>query len=255
MDRIRKLNRFQKSVLLVTLVMALLFTAVYISTLSRTGLAYRDAILTQSEESGNTLYKGTVNGTQAQFTVYPDHTVCYQYGDKHYGPYTFTEDPSALPEGSGMPDFIAAGRLADADKTLFDGGIMKTEGFIWLFNKDGSIADTVITVTTGYDAILTDEDGNIIDPNEPSAATVLDLIFGPELTHKGYAGAWVGGMLMCIAAILSILFADELFRFNLSFRIRNAGDAEPSDWEIARRCLSWVILPVIALILFITGLR
>jgi len=53
----------------------------------------------------------------------------------------------------------------------------------------------------------------------------------------------------------SVLFADELFRFNLAFRIRDAGRAEPSEWEIAGRYISWAVLPVVALALFIEGLR
>ena len=41
------------------------------------------------------------------------------------------------------------------------------------------------------------------------------------------------------------MFADELFRFNLAFRIRDAGRAEPSEWEIAGRYISWAVLPVV----------
>ena len=43
--------------------------------------------------------------------------------------------------------------------------------------------------------------------------------------------------------------------FRLAFRIRGADRAEPSDWEIAGRYLSWTALPVLALALFIGGLR
>lgn len=53
----------------------------------------------------------------------------------------------------------------------------------------------------------------------------------------------------------SILFADELFRWNLSFQIRNVDNAEPSDTVIAGRYLSWTVLTIAALALFITGLQ
>ena len=55
--------------------------------------------------------------------------------------------------------------------------------------------------------------------------------------------------------MVSVLFADELFRFNLAFRIRDADRAEPSEWEIAGRYISWAVLPVVALALLIGGLR
>jgi len=48
---------------------------------------------------------------------------------------------------------------------------------------------------------------------------------------------------------------DEIFRWNLSFNIRNADKAEPSDWEIIGRYISWTVLPVLALIVYIMGLR
>ena len=62
-------------------------------------------------------------------------------------------------------------------------------------------------------------------------------------------------MFLCILTAFSILFADELFRWNLALRIQNADRAEPSDWEIAGRYISWTLLPVIAMFVFIEGLR
>lgn len=52
----------------------------------------------------------------------------------------------------------------------------------------------------------------------------------------------------------SMLFADELFRWNLAFQIRNVEKAEPSDWEIAGRYLSWTVLTLLVLGFYIGGL-
>jgi len=98
-------------------------------------------------------------------------------------------------------------------------------------------------------------DGNIIDPMEPSVSTILDLMAGPEMTHKGEWLVWFCGVFVCFVATISILFADELFRLSLAFRIRNVEYAEPSDWEIGSRYIIWTLLPVCALVLFILGLR
>ena len=77
----------------------------------------------------------------------------------------------------------------------------------------------------------------------------------PELTHKGEWLTWFEGVFICVLNALSFLFADELFRWNLAFQIRDVEKAEPSDWEIAGRYIGWTVLPIMALILFIVGLR
>ena len=100
-----------------------------------------------------------------------------------------------------------------------------------------------------------DQDGNEVDKMTPSAYTIYELLNQPKLTHKGDASAWFGAVFVCILDTLSILFADELFRWNLSFQIRNTEVAEPSDWEIAGRYMGWTVLAITALVIFITGLQ
>ena len=90
---------------------------------------------------------------------------------------------------------------------------------------------------------------------EPSAGTIYELINTPELTHKGEGLVWFGCVFICILNILSVLFADELFRWNLMFQIQNVEDAKPSDWQIAERYISWTLLALVALIVFIIGLQ
>ena len=82
-----------------------------------------------------------------------------------------------------------------------------------------------------------------------------DKIYGPALTHKGEWYAWFCGVVVCFVTAISILFADELFRFNMAFQIRDAETAEPSEWQIAGRYISWTILPLMAMIIFIMGLQ
>ena len=110
-------------------------------------------------------------------------------------------------------------------------------------------------MTANEGTIITDENGNVIDPMEPSAATILTLMGGPELTHKGEWLCWLGAVFLCVLNALSILFADELFRWNLKFRVRNADQAEPSDFEIAGRYTGWTLLTIAALVIFIMGLQ
>lgn len=62
-------------------------------------------------------------------------------------------------------------------------------------------------------------------------------------------------MLICAFAVISILFADELFRWNASFLVRDADKAEMSDWEITSRYITWTVLAVLAMMAFILGFR
>ena len=89
---------------------------------------------------------------------------------------------------------------------------------------------------------------------EPSVCNILELLSGPGLEHKGDWVPFALGLVICILTALSILYADELFRWSMSFCIRNAENAEPSDWELAGRYIGWVMLPIAALVVFIIGL-
>ena len=59
--------------------------------------------------------------------------------------------------------------------------------------------------------------------------------------------------LSAVTAVL-VLFPEELFRWKMSFRISNAYEAEPSDWELMGRHISWFLMTVFAFILYIIGL-
>ena len=76
----------------------------------------------------------------------------------------------------------------------------------------------------------------------------------PEYHRKEQFKFSINSALNLFTAIY-ILFADEMFRWDLAFRIRNVEQAEPSECEIAGRYIAWVVLPIIALFLFVMGLQ
>ncbi len=254
MERVKCLGHYQKGVLLLMIAMVLVFTVLYPMTIARKGFAYKNAILIPSYENGSTVYSGKIQGKQANFTVCADKTVYFQYDDKTYGPYTVREDSTAIPKDSGTREAMTGVELRHGEEILFRGGVLNRGDCLWLYNEDGSIDNIDIMVTTNYGTVM-DEHGNVTDPMEPSASTILTLMADPELTHKGEWLAWFGGVLICIVTAILILFADELFRWSLSFQIRDADRAEPSDWEIATRYIAWTVLPIMAMVIFIAGLQ
>ncbi len=257
MSRIKTFNLYQKAVLLLMIAMVLVFAVLYYLTISRVGFAFKGEIFVPTAENGTTVYSCKLMGEQASFTVSADKTVVFQYGSKTYGPYTVKEDATAIPKGEAGAGRMTGIELRQGDEILFRGGILKSGGTWWLYNEDGTLDNFSISYVAG-DGIERDENGNIIDPVEPSVTTVLELMSGPELTHKGDKGewfAWFGAVFVCVINAFTIFFADELFRWDLAFRIRNADYAEPSDWEIAGRYIGWTGMTIIALVIFIIGIR
>ena len=260
MKRFKGLGRYQKGVLLFMAVMVPVFAALYAVTIARVGFAYGNTILVPGHEDGNTVYSGRIQGKQASFTVYADGTVEFRHGDKLYGPYTAREDPSAIPDADEEGELLGGESVTGVElrckgEILFRGCVVDYGDTRWLYNEDGTLEDFLDISITAGNGIITDGNGNVIELTEPSVSTVLDLMAGPELTHKGTWSWWFGGVCICILIALSILFADELFRWDLAFRIRDVDRAEPSDWEITSRYISWTVLAVIAMFVFIEGLR
>lgn len=251
MERVKELGWYQRILLLLLAAMALLFAVLCSVTVSKEGFLYKDAILIPQEEDGQTLYTGKIQGEQAAFTVGTDKTVTLRYGDRAYGPYTAKEDPTAVPEGQ---EHMTGLELRCGGEIIFRGGALKSGKDWHLVNEDGTYAGMDILVTS-HDGVTVDANGNVVDPIEPSVFTILKLMDGPEMSHKGSWLAWFCGAFLCLVVAVSILFADELFYFSLSFRIRNAECAEPSDREIVGRYVCWTMLSVVALVIFIMGLQ
>ena len=254
MERIQGLNRYQKGLLIFMIVMTLIFAVIYPITISRVGYRYNDAILIPTQENGKTIYTGKIQGKQAQFIVSEDKSIVFWYGDKTYGTYTMKEDPTAIPEDKEIAEEMTGVEICNGDKIMFRGGVWAAGDFYWLYNEDGTLDNLGFSVITsnGWEE---DANSNVIDNMEPSVSTIYELLNEPELTHKGEALAWFGAVFLCILNTLTILFADELFRWNLAFQIRNVENAEPSEWEIAQRYTVWTAMTIMALVLFIMGLQ
>lgn len=257
MKRAKDLNLYAKLLLLFMALLLLLFTVLYPVITSRVGFLYQDTIFVPKEFSDRTVYSGKLNGKAAQFTVSEDRTVVFQYGDTIYGPYTAREDASAIPQADpNSAEYMTGIELFQGAELFFRGGVFKTNDTYWLFSEDGQL-DSLTFTNPDSDGIERDTSGNIIDSIAPSAATIWELMDGPFLTHRGQWLGWLMGVLLCLVNGYCILYADELFRWQLSWEIRDPAPdlAEPSDWQIMTRYISWTILLIWAIVLFIIGLQ
>ena len=235
MERFKDLGRYQKALLIGMALMVLGFTAAFFVTVSRVGFPYMDAIFVPGQEGDATVYSGRLQWwRQARFTVSADKTVVFECGGKTYGPYTAREDPTAVPKDADGAENMTGVELRQGEDILFRGGILKIGSSYLLYSEDGSFVNERVA---------------------PSISTILELMNEPALTHKGSWLAWFGAVFICILNAIYMVFADDLFRWSLAFRIRNTEHTEPSDWEIESRYIVWTIMPLFALGIFILGLR
>jgi len=249
MERFKSLNQYQKGFLAAMLLMSMVFALVYAVTISKVGFAYRDTIFVPTQEEGNTVYSASLEGQKAYFTVSEDQTVVFQYGDITYGPYIVKEDSTAIPQDHPMKAFMTGVAVYRGEEIHFRGAVYESGANWYVCDADGS------PMFTERAEIIFDENGNITNPMEPSSVAILELLYHPELIHKGDWAVWILAVCICIVNAFTILFADELFRFHLAFQIRHADYAEPSDWEIISRYVSWILLIGGALTIFTMGLK
>ena len=249
MNRFRELERFPKILLIALLLMTVIFGAVYGITASRVGYLHNDEIFVPRQSEGALVYEGKVDGLDSSIVVALD-TVIVNWGSKTYGPYTLREDPSAVPDGHPQMTGI---EILDGQKVYFRGGVTDETTDFWLIGADG---EQLFTMTyTMSDGTEMDTNGNPIDHMKPTPRQIVSLLRGPELTHKGHWEICFLGLVLALITAVSILFADELFYLSICFRVENAETAEPSDWYIACRNFSWLLLTIFTGAAFFMGLQ
>lgn len=251
-----QLNRFDKVLIALLLVMAIVFAVVYGVVISREGYEYMESILLPSQSGSSTVYSGTIDGKEASFTITADKQVTFRHGNKVYGPYTAKEDPTAIPEDHEYAAYMTGLEVKKGDKIIFRGGYINTTNHSgWMYyNEDGSPASTNIKVYAS-NGVSYDENGNVIDPMEPSVSQIMALMRGVKLTHKGNWVFYFVCLLFSIVTVVSVIFSDEIFRWRLRFYVRDADRVEPSDWMVAGRYVGWTILVVVYLVFYIKGLQ
>ena len=257
MERIRKLDLYQKAIILLLIAMLLVFCVTYFVVTGREGFRYMDTILVPTTQDGVTCYSGRIKGEDTVFTVDQNQNVILRWGDRIYGPYSVEEDNTAIPQEESFAQYMTGVEILEGDTVFFRGGVMKTdgdEGFWFVIREDGRNLSIDITATM-TDGTVLDSDGNVVDPMEPTVYTLLELLSGPEITHKGSWTAWFGCLVLSVIIALSILYADEIWIFSMSFRIQDPEQAEPAGMELFGRYVGWTVLTIMTIVIYLIGLH
>ena len=234
--------------------MVLVFSAVYLLTVRRVGYLYQGTILVPTQEDGATVYTGSIRNTAAQFRV-TENQVTFRYGDTQYGPYTMESDPTAVPSQQDTAKGFVGIEIRDKGKILFRGGVRALQDYCFFIHSDGSSDFLSIYEDEATGVAYNAETGEVYDRMAPTLRDIYALLTNPPLTHRGEGMAWLAGVVMCIVNAVTLLFADELFYWKMSFLVRNAQGTEPSDWALGQRFIGWAALGILALVVFVLGLQ
>lgn len=238
--RFRRLTRGQKAIILATALLTLVFTVIYAVGFSRTGIWYCGGFLTHAQHQGETTYTGWADDARLTVTVDSNKAIYTQWGDAARGPYTVREDPTALPPEP--LDGMVGVEVREGANVLFRGG--------WL-----SAGDTEAAMDqSGKLYIPSPVPYNQPSPRELDFQDILRLWSGPELTRRAGIGWYLFGLFIAALGVLSLLFAEELFRWNLSWVVRDPSGVEPTDWALTRRTAGAMGFTLLAILCWLIGL-
>lgn len=234
-----RLSFWEKALILALAGMAVFFLILYLILSRMPGVEYCDALLLRHTEGETVTYSGRARGQRVEFQVAEDGAVTYVVDGQARGPYTVVLDQSAAPD-----DFLTGGEVRLGEEVIFRGGWLLQEDFLYLEDETGTPQfELSVTVTGEHQAL----------PRDPSAAFLIQLVLGPDLRHRGQWQPYALGLLLSLITVPLILYADKLFRRHMYWHIRNPELAEPSDWELFSRKLSWGLFSGMALVLYIIG--
>ena len=232
----RERSFLEKALLLALPGMAVLFLVLYLILSRMPGVEYCGALLLRHTEGETVTYSGRARGQEVAFQVAGDGAVTYLVDGLARGPYTVVLDPAAAPD-----DFLTGGEVRLGEEVLFRGGWRLAEDFTYLKDETGK---------SQLSLFLLEGEGL---PQDPPPAFLIQLILEPDLCHRGQWDLYAMGTVLALMTGLLVVYADRLFRWNLRWHIRDPERAEPSDWELFTRKLSWLLCFGTALVSYIIG--
>lgn len=242
----KSLDRFQRGLLLFLALMTIGFTVAYFIAFGQQGVEYHSTFLVQSKENGNTLYSARIREKETVFTVTQTGEVTLRVGDNTFGPYTVEEDDTvSFADQPGDRGIV----LYEKGEQIFRGVYRASGSYFALLDAPGRRWDRVPFIDVSYDS-------NYGAPDwDPPFDLIVRMAMGDiTLTRPENWQLYGLGLFISLLDVITILWADSLFRFQMSFRVRDPEKAEPSDWELGSRQIGWVAMVVMAFFVYVMGL-
>lgn len=240
-----EMSWFRRILLLWMAAMILGFGAALPVVRSSQGMEYEGGFLRLEQEGEARYYRGSVDGEETAFSVFPDGQMDYRRGEYRYGLYQVSAAPDAVPEGShGSMTGI---EIRQGDELLFRGGYLPDASFP-LIRENGDPVVELGGYYTVSDGTLIRGDGKTPTQEEgraPSLSALARAALGPELVRRGSVGIYLLVTLLALFNAAQICFPGFFFRLSLWGHVRNREAAEPSDFYIFMERAEWVLLALL----------
>lgn len=246
------LTRFRRLLILFQGALLLLFLLLYPLWADKEGVELHGTFYEKTVQGDTVTYQGKAGGFRTVYTVPRsggECTVECRIEEEVFGPYTVSPDPEAAGDTGSWDGPVTGGvQVRRGEELLYRGAYYVGADGALLWFKGGSALywGGGVTTVTGYSTPATIQ--------EPEVDDILRFALGPNLVHRGDLLFFWLLLLIALLNSASILYADELFRWDLSFRIRDAEWAEPSDWELGSRYVGWCLLCAVEVGILIHGL-
>lgn len=269
---------FRQAMLAATVGLMLLFAVLYPIMSSQKGLEYGNDFYKLNVQGDAKVYTGVDHG-QKQF-VYTDapkgdgkKTVCivretaegymvdYQIEGQNFGPYQLnkvhlSDLPAALaqaPLGGGLEIKNTA-----TGEVLFRGGYLVSVGYLLVdenaVTEADKAADPLSRVSVNGFTFFDYKPAVPEEGPSPDDLVHFTLGAGGNLTHRGEGAYFALALLVAVFNAVSILYAEELFTWQMSFRVAEPEKAEPSEWELFGRHVGWCLFLLMELTILLYGL-
>lgn len=276
-EKWQSMTFYRRAMLLATVGLMLLFAVLYPIMSSQKGLEYENDFYKLNVQGEAKVYTGfahewrigntIVSSNQGRKTVYTvtetpaGYTVGCQIEGESFGPYQLnkvrlSDLPAALaqaPLGGGLEIKNTA-----TGEVLFRGGYLVSVGYLLVdenaVTEADKAADPLSRVSVNG---FTFFDYKPAVPEEgpgPDDLVHFTLGAGENLTHRGEGVYFVLALLVAVFNAVSILYAEELFTWQMSFRVAEPEKVEPSEWELFGRHVGWCLFLLMELTILLYGL-
>lgn len=232
-------TRFQKIVLVILAVMAVLFGVLTAVSRAQKGAYFEETLLRpQILAPDVTAYTGKAHGDMVTVTVTREsktRAAVKFYIEGVLDDVCVVEYPLA-PVRTEHGDTVSGVRITKNGALLFEGGYDPEMPYGW-YGLDGELdMDGFVTVRPG-----TSDPWNGF---EVDRSTALCFALGPELEGRGSWGLYFLMLVFTLFVALDAAFPRTMFYLQHCCDVR---DPEPSDFYLACQRVGWVVLPLLLL--------
>lgn len=243
-ERWEEMTRGRRIILLLHPILFTLSLVLFLTLGQQQEVSYGNGYLRYEQQGEAAVYSGKADGHKVKYVVSPGSVVEYWLDGELDSTYTVTEDPTAIPQTEETarhdPDFFTGVEVRKGDEVWFRGAYSPYSSY-WLLDEEGN--NLAISISFGSESSLP----------EPTPGVILRFAQGPEVSPRHHLDFILWGLLLSAICLVSLLFEDQLFRWDLYFRVRDPYNAEPSEWELFSRWAGWVTMTGVAALAYALG--